>query len=170
MLPIVFHLDIFEIKPGSQGDYLSWRYSTNVLKWLLEALVNCNRDYIKLMGGNVPPLYETGVRYTRENTEDWAGIKVCWARKYGDCEDLASWRVAELREQGEPARPYLRFKRGGADKKVWQYHIQVLRYKPSDASKAIWVPSSIEDPSLILGMNWKEGKPLFPNRLIKTGV
>lgn len=57
----------------------------------------------------------------------------------GDCDNLASWRCAELRELGIDAKPYITWRRredGGTT-----YHVIVL-----------WPDGSSEDPSLLLGM------------------
>lgn len=57
----------------------------------------------------LPPLYGSGVRYRREpkgrewweSSQDILGIA---ANRTGDCEDLAAYRAAELRLEGENAR------------------------------------------------------------------
>lgn len=57
----------------------------------------------------------------------------------GDCDNVASWRVAELCERGIDAQPYITWRRrldGG-----WTYHVIVR-----------WPDGSSEDPSLLLGM------------------
>ncbi len=163
MLPVIFQLNIF----GSKNDVIDWKYSHSCLKWLLEALVNCNRAFLKEVK-NVPELYQTQVRYARERgTEDWCSIPVCHMRGYGDCEDLSAWRVAELREKTrEPAKPYLKFRR--SPNGAMQYHIQVLRMKKDQSGK--WIDSHVEDPSRNLGMNTDEWKPLSPVREIRTEV
>lgn len=57
----------------------------------------------------------------------------------GDCDNLASWRAAELRELGINARPYITWRKrpdGGTT-----YHVIVL-----------WPDGTSEDPSLLCGM------------------
>jgi hypothetical protein len=57
----------------------------------------------------------------------------------GDCDNVASWRAAELRELGIDAKPYITWRQrpdGG-----YTYHVIVL-----------WPDGSSEDPSLLLGM------------------
>ena len=160
MRPIIFNLRMFDIR-GDEADYL---YSQECLQWLLEALVNCNRAYLRRYP-QCPSLYASGVRYARERgTEDWSGIRCMLKTMRGDCEDLASWRVAELRERtGEPARPYLKFRRVNG---FWHYHIQVMRYEKVGG---VWLPKrEIEDPSRILGMNVNEAKPLAITQQIAT--
>jgi hypothetical protein len=57
----------------------------------------------------------------------------------GDCDNVASWRVAELRELGINAKPYITWRTrpdGGTT-----YHVIVM-----------WPDGSSEDPSLLLNM------------------
>src|SRR5215831_17488346 len=100
MQPIVFKLDLFahpEDHPRSQ----------RTLLWLLEAL--CKADQEHLRQKHYPPLYDAGVRYIREQgTEEWLDIPHIIQAGGGDCEDLVGWRVAEVREEGGYAGPYVR--------------------------------------------------------------
>jgi hypothetical protein len=87
-------------------------------------------------GRPLPPLYESGVRYSRADPhERWQLPSETFARGRGDCEDLASWRAAELRARGEPATVGVR--RTGPR----VLHAIVVRGD-----------GSIEDPSRRLGM------------------
>lgn len=152
MLPIVYHLGLFE-KPMDEVDY---HYSHRCLLWMLECLTNCDREYLRHFPGT-PKLYDAGIRYTREKgTEDWCGIKIGLRTKKMDCEDLSCWRVAELRERmKEPAKPRVKFRNVNG---FWHYHIQVERGD-----------GRIEDPSRVLGMNsGHEGKPFSHIKMIKT--
>lgn len=90
-----------------------------------------------LRGAALPALYQSGVRYRREppGQEVWQLPHQTMALGYGDCEDLASWRVAELRIAGENAK--LVFRRSG--RRLW--HALVRRGN-----------GELEDPSKILGM------------------
>ena len=87
-----------------------------------------------------PPLYDA-VCYVREpgRVEIWQSIPALYARRIGDCEDLACARVAERLVVGDACKPTLL----GKPKKDGGilYHIVV---KNSDGS--------IEDPSAKLGM------------------
>lgn len=84
----------------------------------------------------VPLLYQSGVRYQRElGTEHWQTVQETLKKGYGDCEDLASWRAAELRRRGVPASAVA--VRTGPRR----YHAVVL-----------WPDGRIEDPSKKLGM------------------
>jgi hypothetical protein len=107
------------------------------LKIVLNALVCLN--LLEMSAKKYPPLYRSGVRYRREpqipgRYEQWLTIKDLVARGHGDCEDLASTRVAELRRLGVRAIPWL-LKNGPT------WHV-VVRYPDG----------RIEDPSRILGM------------------
>src|SRR5262249_45709634 len=120
-------------------------------------------------GSPPPPLYESGVRYQREvGTENWTDVARTLELGYGDCEDLACWRVAELRLQGHTVGPYIRFRRVNG---VYHFHALVMHYEPieqadeegddegvlvaSDAGRR-FRPVRIEDPSLRLGMGWEQ--------------
>jgi len=117
-----------------------------VLKHLLEALTVANVAYL-LRHPHTPNLYESGVRYEEEppGRDEWQDIPDTIARRTGDCEDLASWRVAELRVRGgEPRATHVisvaELPNGDGDL-VTTYHIRVLRQD-----------GTAEDPSRVLGM------------------
>jgi hypothetical protein len=87
-------------------------------------------------GRPLPPLYTAGVRYSRvDPNERWQLPSETFARRRGDCEDLAAWRAAELRLRGEPATVGVR--RTGPR----VLHAVVVR-----------ADGTIEDPSRKLGM------------------
>jgi hypothetical protein len=101
----------------------------------LHALTMVNR--VQIRAGKVPPIYESGVRYSRESPgqEQWQTAEQVFRRGSGDCEDLAAWRAAELQEAGElMARPIIRRSRVG-------WHALVRRASGEN-----------EDPSRKLGM------------------
>ena len=108
-----------------------------ILEALLEGLVRVNE--VLLDRSALPPLYHSGARYARERagSEDWKTCERIYASGSGDCEDLAGWRVAELRRAGEPDAVAVVVPGGP---RIW--HVQVQR-----------ADGSIEDPSRILGMN-----------------
>jgi hypothetical protein len=85
-------------------------------------------------GGGFPALYDSGVVYRRERgTERWQPATDLLRNMRGDCEDLAAYRAAELRMEGEPATvAIIRTRRGS-------FHAVVRRGD-----------GSIEDPSRIL--------------------
>lgn len=104
---------------------------------LLEAMTTLNRRYLT---ERWMPLYESGVRYHREprGVERWITTPIAQERTIADCEDLATWRAAELQLQGIDARAIAleRPQRRGR-----LYHV-VVRYPDG----------RIEDPSRKLGM------------------
>lgn len=123
--------------------------SRGALLHLLEALVRINEAFLRENARTTPSLYGSRVIYKREpNTEVWKDIPTVLAAGWGDCEDLASWRCAELRFAGIAARPYIKWRKK-------QHHALVL------------LPDGrVEDPSLALGMNGHEivRRPIFVPR------
>jgi hypothetical protein len=101
----------------------------------LEGLVCLNMAQMR--NGKCPPLYRSGVRYRRDKGETWDSCRVVLKRGYGDCEDLAAYRAAELRTQGIPARAIVQ--RSHTPGVAWHC---VVRYPDG----------RIEDPSRKLGM------------------
>ena len=75
-----------------------------VLRLMMEALIAANVAYLRAHP-DTPRLYESGVRYEEEpgNQDDWNDIPETRQLGAGDCEDLAGWRIAELRVAGEVA-------------------------------------------------------------------
>jgi hypothetical protein len=116
---------------------LSVPSSADALGAALEGLVRLDLVLLKEAQGRIPLLYEAGVRYVREarGHEHWRHIGEVLRAKQGDCEDLAAWRAAELRAQGEPARAIATPSGPG------RWHAVVKR-----------ADGSIEDPSRKLGM------------------
>lgn len=105
----------------------------------LDALENLALRSLRQMrsGAGFPKLYASGVRYKREpaGVENWQTARELFATGFGDCEDLATVRVAELRHGGERAKIVLRTVRPGL------VHILVKRAN-----------GKLEDPSKVLGM------------------
>ena len=127
-------------------DTISETKKFGVLQFLLEALTMADVAFL-LDNPNTPDLYASGVRYLQEpdGRDEWQDIPDTIARQSGDCEDLACWRVAELRVRyGEPKATRaisvstLLDARGHP---VTMYHITVLRQN-----------GDTEDPSRKLGM------------------
>jgi hypothetical protein len=106
-----------------------------VLAALLEGLTRANVELLRR--APLPPLYRSGVRYQREprGRERWQLAPQTYALGIGDCEDLATWRAAELRLAGYAARPVV-YRTGPRT-----LHVVVLR---DDGQP--------EDPSRVLGM------------------
>lgn len=118
-----------------------------LIRGFLQGVVVRNR--IAIRKRQVPPLYSAGVRY---QTEPWAGkfeefadCLTVYRRKWGDCDDLVAWRVAELQEAGEFAEVSISFPKSCLRRKSGiMYHAVVRRGD-----------GSIEDPSAKLGMGRK---------------
>jgi hypothetical protein len=117
-----------------------------VLEYLLNALAAANVHYLRHFP-HTPALYASGVRYLQEpdGRDEWQDIPDTIERRSGDCEDLAAWRMAEIRvREGDRLSRWhitvdeLRDTRGHP---VTTYHIQIRR--PN---------GQIEDPSRRLGM------------------
>lgn len=120
--------------------------SQETLSLLLECLVQMNERLLRARS-DVPLLYESGVRYDPEplGQENWQDCVTTWRRKRGDCEDLASWRAAELRVRyGLRARCIYTWRR--LPNGVLMYHIKVEYTGPDGRTHE-------EDPSRRLGMN-----------------
>lgn len=167
---VLFDLSLFDTEEDREN-------SQKRVLWLLEALMNCNRMWLR-QHPEAPLLYKSGVRYmVPEQFEKGKLPEVATLRAYlkkkgapvdvlaafdaladqcgagehfreipriienggGDCDNLAAWRAAELRELGIQAKPYITWRKrpdGG-----YTYHVIVL-----------WPDGSSEDPSLLLGM------------------
>lgn len=131
------------------------RYTDNCVPWaavfeppslapeyigpMLDCLVAINGAWLD-RNPKAPMLYSCGVVYRREpkGQERWASIPTVLALGYGDCEDLACWRTAELQRLGEAAHAIFTHKMTPSGV---LYHIKVRR-----------ADGSIEDPSKKLGM------------------
>lgn len=90
-----------------------------------------------LRNRRTPKLYESGVRYQREQggKEVWLTIPQVLRAGFGDCEDLAAWRTAELIVGGVPAKA------------------EVIRTGPRVFHAVVRLPDGqILDPSIKLGM------------------
>ena len=110
--------------------------SRATLSAALEGLTATN---VVLLGRNrnAPMLYKSGVRYRAEpvGKEKWLTVPQVIRAGFGDCEDLAAWRAAELRHAGIPARAV------------------VIRSGPKMFHAVVRLPSGqLEDPSAKLGM------------------
>ena len=131
---ITFSLDLFN---GPENRAASFE----ALEVMLRNLVEIDMIHLR-HHPQTPWLYQSGVRYMEEppGQEDWNDIPTILKLGISDCEDIAAWRVAELRvRQGIDAKPIFRtFPRpdGGV-----LYHIQVQ-----------YPDGTIEDPSKLLGM------------------
>lgn len=115
----------------------------------LAGLVSLNEQILRAAddaGRPLPFIYESGVRYKREARDVWRHALDIVNTGNADCEDLASWRVAELHLTGEDPNAHVYVYRSGPK----SYHAVVGRGN-----------GTIEDPSYLLGMPVPSGwKPL----------
>lgn len=110
------------------------------LRSLLAQLTIMDISYLR-RHPETPALYESGVRYQREErgAEDWQTIPQVLRARSGDCEDLATWRAAELRVRHGIKAKAVAYGRRKPDHVL--FHI-VVRYPDGH----------YEDPSRRLGM------------------
>jgi hypothetical protein len=94
-------------------------------------------EQILELSPDFPRLYEADVVYRKEKRDTWRHADDVLCSGWGDCEDLAAWRVAELRVSGEDPDAYVYVYQSGPHR----FHAVVARGS-----------GRIEDPSLILGM------------------
>jgi hypothetical protein len=113
----------------------------------LEGLTRVNEGLMQRE--TIPPLYEAGVRYRDEPRDVWKHAIDVGHDKYGDCEDLAAYRAAELRHTGEDPGAYVTTYQSGPNR----YHAVVGR-----------TGGLVEDPSRVLGMGQKPMKHMHRNR------
>jgi hypothetical protein len=130
--------------------------SLTYLQLLLHSLVMLDVAYLRFHP-NAPPLYRAGIRYQREprGYEQWLTLPCILKQRWGDCEDLAAARTAELIVSGADAWPCFHWRKQG---NALVYHIVVCR-----------PDGLVEDPSRILGMGWDEAwkAPLaFPKQKV----
>ena len=121
----------------------------------LEGLVRVNQLMMRKV--QIPPLYNGGIRYQRESEETWRTCKEVAGSGYGDCEDLAAYRVAELRNSGIDKNATVHVKKSPAG-----FHALVTR---GDGSR--------EDPSAKLGMNGPNDMPEYRTKYdvnLRTGI
>jgi hypothetical protein len=116
-----------------------------ILYSMLDALVLADTLYLQSNPG-APGVYQANLVYQPEEIghDDWRDVPSILDHGGGDCEDLACFRVAELRVRtGENCKPYVSWQLVQSQKygTFTLYHIRVQR-----------ADGSIEDPSKILGM------------------
>ena len=139
------------------------------IKPLLEAQVL--NDMLFLESHRIPPLYTSGVVYREEpptivtfsdgtvrKVEEFASLPIVLARGWGDCDDLAPARTAELRSQGERASIRIIWKQPfPTSQKVYHVLVRRPRFAVKDFDPRFMAitkdgGSVIEDPSMRLGM------------------
>lgn len=151
MRPISLELTLF--RDHSQAEMVR---SQRIMLMFLEAMVYANVLHLEDPERSYPALYESGVVYEEElhGYEEWQDIPTTLAKGVGDCEDLATYRCAELRAHaGIDAHPFLRWREVQEDgERSLRYHALVL-----------WPDGRVEDPSRVLGMGGRPvtKKPIF---------
>jgi len=144
----VFDIKLFE----NPDDVTDKKRSQDCLLLMFEALVNIDQLWIRTHRNSTPPLYKANVRYEREfGTELWCDIPTIMEKGYGDCEDLAAWRCAEIREAGGKSSPYVTYKKVEGR---FHYHAIIKRAGVNPATGKFG--KFLEDPSRRLGMGWEE--------------
>src|SRR5207253_2718416 len=77
----------------------------------LEGLTRINEELLSAL--HFPPIYEADVQYRRETEDTWRHALDVFRSHWGDCEDLAAWRAAELRVSGEDPDAFVYVYRSG---------------------------------------------------------
>jgi len=145
MSEIIFEVSLFR-------DPSDAARSQKCLIHLMWALIEINITFLE-KHPQTPLLYKSGVKYffDRDAPDPWQDIPSTLAKGWGDCEDLACWRIAELRHKGKiNARPLIRWRKENSHN---VYH--ALLRLPDGRT---------EDPSVSLGMHGPYlGKPVYVN-------
>lgn len=139
--------------PNVKGPGAEWRFAPLMIA--LECLTRINQWQFRR--GVVPPLMESGVIYKEEppGREDWDDAVMVANRGWGDCEDLAAYYAAELRElNGIDAECVIK------NRLISPSEMRTSGYRgkvPSDGIYLIHVmvrlpDGRIIDPSALLGM------------------
>lgn len=125
---------------GGLLEHVGTRRTAKVIAILLQALVECNLDYLEKYP-DTPHPYRAGIRYRREKRrkERWKSIPKIIEDGEGDCEDLAAYLAAYLVFHG--ARPVSLILR-------WREYLSGARI----FHVLIRGPHGYEDPSRKLGM------------------
>lgn len=121
------------------------------IQLLVDATTEINCDFLR-SHPDTPPIYRSGVWYEKEppGQEQFLTIPWCLIRRDKglgcDCDDLAPWRVAELRVRLVEGRARCRVTTHDGGPGVRIYHVDVQRGRTLRGRP--WV----EDPSENLGM------------------
>jgi len=112
---------------------LAMRLSRPQAVYMLNCLVGLNRRILRTR--SFAPLLTSGVRYRRENGEQWQTIAQLYKAGAGDCEDLSAALAAQYQNRGIPAR------------------VALVRTGPNLLHAVVRMPDgTIDDPSRALGM------------------
>jgi hypothetical protein len=129
--------------PSSAGTYSA----------ALEGLTGVN-EVLMRRDPSIPPLYSTGaiweIRPGDPSETKWRYAPDVVTEGWGDCQDLSAYRAAELRVSGVDPAAHVRVYPTGPNR----YHAVVSRGN-----------GSVEDPSVILGMNPVPEAPTMNSQL-----
>jgi hypothetical protein len=129
--------------PSSPGTYSA----------ALEGLTGVN-EVLMRRDPSIPPLYSTGTRWELRPGDPsetmWRYAPDVATQGWGDCQDLSAYRAAELRVSGADPQASVRVYPTGPNR----YHAVVARGD-----------GSVEDPSVILGMNPVPEAPMSTQEL-----
>lgn len=172
---VSFCADVFKFRGSNE-------YSERVLGCLLWALIFADEAYFHGAKGPVPMLYESGIVWKAEEPlgvsvcpegvgqELFLGVRQILNQGHADCEDVASWRCAEIRMGRAPVSsrglppfpghppvtavppPYPNLRPRGPD--VWPAFFS-RKTSPNTTMIHIvvaWPDGFVEDPSRMLGM------------------
>ena len=116
------------------------RVESYLVKHILEGLALASAPFFRQM--KLPDLYESGIKFAPEPNhgefEEFALPWVTLARKWGDCDDLIIYRLAQIISEGTKAKVRCAFYGN-------EMHVQIRHQN-----------GSLEDPSQKLGAptNW----------------
>ncbi len=121
----------------------------------LEALTVQDARYLR-SHPRTPAIYKSGVRWKMEGVnpctgrpaEHFATVPEVLAQGWGDCEDLAAWRAAELRLKG-CAHAFAFAVRSGFMNHPQLGRVRLIHVLTSRDGTCN--PRAIEDPSVVLG-------------------
>lgn len=159
----LLHITLPDDDPGLDGDVEGRHFAPIIIA--LEAMTAVNLWHIRRamrrfqqgIGNLIMPLYQTGVRYKEDppGREDWRDLYGVLQRGTADCDQLCTWRAAELRAAGINAEPVIKWQHIPRDMALQLgYPSNIV---PAGGLSMVhvlvrWPNGYIEDPSKILGM------------------
>lgn len=127
---------------GSTDFPANYRQRSHAIELKLEALIEINRDWIRLFPNKIPRFDRARLVYRKDPV--WHDIPLVLSAGGSDCKSLVAYYLADLRERDgiEAARPFVSWRRGPKNGgNHLKFHVQV------------WLPSGgIVDPCRQIGM------------------
>lgn len=153
-----------------KDDALSLDMSRELMQILLDAMTAINLTYLR-RGIRFPDLLASDVRYKLEQPapgsvcgdDDWQDIAVTFRRMFGDCDDLAPIRAAQLQHRGIVARAIALLRRSNPHTRHSRHDYHIVVMWPFGLSS--YPPTVYRDPS---GTRDRQGRVLLledPSRL-----